>query len=58
MLKSEAEGIFRRSMEETEAEFTEKQVEAISRAIVKIAERMIEEAFSNWRPSGSGSKPN
>ena len=57
MLKSEAEGIVRRAMEETEAEFTEKQIEAISKSIIKIVERMIEDAFSNIRPGGSGSKP-
>lgn len=53
MLKSEAEGIFRRQMEETKAEFTDEQVECIVQALMKICGRMVEEALaSSSRQSG------
>jgi hypothetical protein len=53
MLKSEAERIVRRAMEETGAQFTEEQIEAICKITTTIASRIVEEAFSNWRP-GAG----
>jgi hypothetical protein len=55
MLKSEAERVVRRAMEETGAEFTEEQIEALCRMIPKIAATVVEEAFSNQgRGSGGG----
>jgi len=56
MFKSEAERIIRRAMEETGAKFTDEQIQALSRAVVKICAAIIEEAFSSFRP-GTNSKP-
>lgn len=57
MLKSEAELMIRRSLEENEAQLTEEQIKALAEVIMKIAGRMIEEALSSWRPGVPGSKP-
>ncbi|MBZ0189023.1 MAG: hypothetical protein K8F91_22450 [Candidatus Obscuribacterales bacterium] len=57
MLKSDAERIIRRSIEETGAEFTEEQIAALSQMILKIAATMVEEALSTFKPSGPGSRP-
>lgn len=59
MLKSEAEHFVRRGMEETGAQFTEEQIQALSYMVMKIAGRMVEEAMSTIRPSqgGQGGKP-
>ncbi len=57
MLKSEAERVIRKAMEDTDAKFTEEQVQAISQICLKIAATVVEEAFASWRP-GSGNKPN
>jgi alkylhydroperoxidase family enzyme len=54
MLKSEAEHIIRSAIEETDAQFTEEQVQALCVIINKIAMRTVEEAFANWRPSSGG----
>ena len=54
MLKSEAEHIIRQAIAETDAQFTEEQIQALCILINKIALRTVEEAFANWRPSGSG----
>lgn len=55
MLKSEAEHVIRQAIEETDAQFTEEQIQALCILINKIALRTVEEAFANWRPpSGSG----
>ena len=56
MLKSEAERVVRRAIEETGAEFTEEQIQALCRICTKIAATVVEEAFANFRP-GSGGKP-
>jgi hypothetical protein len=53
MLKSEAERVVRRAMEETGAQFTEEQVEAICIIATKVASTIVEEAFSNWRPGAN-----
>jgi len=57
MMKSEAEGMLRRALEENEAQLTEQQIAALSQAILKICGRVIEEALSSWRPGVPGSKP-
>jgi hypothetical protein len=57
MLKSEAERVIRRALEESEAEFTEEQIEALCLIITKIASVTVEEALSAWRP-GPGGKSN
>ena len=56
MLKSEAEHFVRRAAEEHNAQLTEEQIQALSEAILKIAARVVEEAFANYRP-GSGGRP-
>jgi len=56
MLKSEAERIVRRSLEETNAQFTEEQIQALCMIVTKIASTTCEEAFASWRP-GSGGNP-
>ncbi len=56
MLKSDAERIVRRAMEETGAEFTEAQVLALSTICMKIAGRLVEEMAASWKPR-PGSKP-
>lgn len=55
MLKSEAENVVRQALEETGAQFTEEQIQAISLIVIKIAARTVEEAFASWRPTGGGS---
>ncbi len=57
MLKSEAELMVRRSLEENEAKLTDEQIKALAEVIMKIAGRMIEEALASWRPGVPGSKP-
>ncbi len=52
MLKGEAERMVRRAMEETEAEFTEEQIEALSKLVLNIANRVVEEALASWSPRG------
>lgn len=56
MLKSEAERIVRKAMEDHNAQFTDEQVEALCQMFLKITQTTIEEAFANWRP-GSGGRP-
>ena len=57
MLKSEAEGMIRRSLEEHGGQFTDEQIKALAEVIMKICGRMIEEALASWRPGVPGSKP-
>jgi hypothetical protein len=52
MLKSEAERVIRRALEETHAQFTEEQIAALCLILTKICDQSIEEALANWRPSG------
>ncbi len=54
MLKSEAERVVRRAIEDTGAQFTEEQIEAICQITVKVASTIVEEALASWRPSGGG----
>lgn len=54
MLKSEAERMLRRCIEETKAEFTEEQIQCLILAFLKITDRMIEEGFAN--NSGSSNR--
>ncbi|MBS1996298.1 MAG: hypothetical protein JSS86_08315 [Cyanobacteria bacterium SZAS LIN-2] len=54
MLKSEVERVVRTVNEETKAEFTEAQIEALSQIILKVTSIQIEEAFANNRGSGGG----
>ena len=56
MLKGDAERIVRRAMEETGAEFTEEQIQALSIVCMKIAGRLVEEMAASWKPR-PGSKP-
>ncbi len=57
MLRSEAEVVFRRCMEDTKAEFTEQQIKCIVEAVIKISGRMVEEASaSSNRGAGPGRK--
>lgn len=57
MLKSEAENMIRRVLEETGAQFTDEQVLALAQAIMKISGRIVEEAFASFRPGVQGSRP-
>ena len=57
MLKGEAERMVRRAIEESEAQFTEEQIEALSKMILNVANRVVEEALASWSPRGGG-KPN
>jgi hypothetical protein len=54
MFKSDAERVIRRAMEESGAEFTEEQIDALCTITTKIAALIVEEAFSNWRPGTTG----
>lgn len=54
MLKSEAEKVVRRAIEDNGAEFTEEQILAICQLCVKISSTIVEEALASWRPSGGG----
>lgn len=56
VLKSDAERVVRRALEETEAQFTEEQIQALVTMITKIASRTVEEALASWRP-GAGGRP-
>ncbi len=56
MLKSDAELIVRRAMEDTGAQFTEEQIKALSLLSMRIAGRLVEEMAASWR-SRPGSKP-
>lgn len=56
MLKSQAEQMIRRAMEETGAQFTDEQVQALATVIMRIAGRLVEEAVASWRPK-PGSRP-
>lgn len=57
MLKSEAEKIFRRAMEETNAQFSDEQVQCIVQAMLKIGGRMVEEAMASNRSTGGNRRP-
>lgn len=56
MLKSDAEVIVRRALEDTGAQFTEEQIKALALMTVRIAGRLVEEMAASWR-SRPGSKP-
>ena len=56
MLKGVAERIVRRAMEDTGAEFTDEQVQALGMMCMKIAGRLVEEMAASWKPR-PGSKP-
>jgi hypothetical protein len=47
MFKKEADHIIKRAIEETGAQFTEEQIKALSIITIKIAARVVEEAFSS-----------
>jgi ribosomal protein S7 len=55
MLKSEAERIVRRALEDTSAQFTQEQIDALCIMSVKIATTIVEEAIASLR-QGSGRK--
>jgi hypothetical protein len=59
MFKTEAEHIIKRALEQTKAEFTDEQIKALSIITIKIAARVVEEAFSSSssKPGAQG-KPN
>ena len=58
MLKSEAEHMLRRALEETGAELTDEQVEALALAVLNIVNRIVEEALASYRPGVPGGRPN
>jgi hypothetical protein len=56
MLKTEAERLIRRTLEETNAQFSEEQIQALCLIVTKISASTVEEALASWRPSGGGGK--
>ena len=58
MLKSEAEHFVRRALEETGAQFTEEQIQALAYMIPKMVGRMVEEAMASMRPGTPGGPTN
>jgi hypothetical protein len=50
MLKSDAEKILRRYMLETNAQFSDEQIQCLAIALLKITEDIVEEALSLYRP--------
>lgn len=44
----------RRAIEDTDAKFTEEQIQALSQMILKIVSQQVEEMLALWRPSGGG----
>lgn len=57
MLKSEAERIIKRVSEETNAQFTEEQMAALSEIIIRVASTIVEEALATYSPGKPGSRP-
>ncbi|MDZ4833497.1 MAG: hypothetical protein SGJ27_06930 [Candidatus Melainabacteria bacterium] len=57
MLKSEAERVIRKALEESDAQFTDEQITALSLIMIRITATTIEEAFANWKGSGGGGRP-
>lgn len=57
MLKSEAETMVRRAIENTGGQFTEEQIHALAQMVMKIAGRIVEEAFASYKPGVPGSRP-
>lgn len=56
MLRSEAETVMRRCMEDTKAEFTEEQIQCLVTAILKIGGRMVEEALASSSRGSQGGR--
>jgi hypothetical protein len=55
MLKSEAEQMVRRVLEEyPQVQFTDEQITVFSQIILRICDRMIEEALAAYTPKGGG----
>ncbi len=54
MLKSDAERVIRKAIEECDAQFTEEQIKALSQMMLKISSTIVEEAFASWKPGGGG----
>ena len=54
MLKSETEQVIRRCMEETNAQFTEEQVQFLAIVLNKICGRIVEEAIASSNSSRRG----
>jgi hypothetical protein len=57
MLKSDAERLVRRSLEENNAQFTDEQITALAEIVMRIAGRIVEEALASYRPGVQGSRP-
>lgn len=55
MLKSDAELIVRRAVEDNEAKFTEEQIKALSQMVLKISGRLVEEAMASIGSGKTGS---
>jgi hypothetical protein len=54
MLKSDAELIVRRALEDHEAKFTEEQIKALAQMILKVSGRLTEEAMASIGSKGTG----
>lgn len=57
MLKSEATRVIKNIIEETGAQFTDEQVEAITQMFLRITQTTIDESLANYRPSSGGGRP-
>ena len=57
MLKTDAEHILRRLIDETDAQFSEEQINCLVRFVKKFTERTIEEALNTYTPGKLGSRP-
>ncbi len=54
MLKSEASRIIKNIIEDTGAQFTDEQLEAITQMFLRITQTTVDEALANYRPSSGG----
>ncbi len=57
MMKSEAQHFVVRAMEDTGAQFTDEQVQALAQMIIKITARVVEEVTTELRASSKKGKP-
>jgi hypothetical protein len=56
MLKSEATRVIKNIVEETGAQFTDEQIEAITQMFLRITQTTVDESLANFRPSSSGGR--
>ncbi len=57
MLKSEATRIIKNIVEDTNAKFTDEQIEALTQMFLRITQTTVDESLANFRPSSGGRGP-